>query len=334
MVVTSRWSCAIAIGVALVCRLAAAEEPAGSFEQSPGRVEIKMYGMRFATYVYEDSAISRPYFMNVRAPGLRLSESGVQTTRNQPPVAGTDLMDHPTFHPGIWLAFGDLSGTDSWRLTAPVKHVEFVVPPTSEIDGGIFTVRNRYMKSVDSDEVVCEELFAWGVRVVGDEYLVLWDSTFSSDKEFYFGDQEEMGLGIRVATAIRAQHNPDSGIAGGNGTILDSKGRKDEKEVWGKTADWCDYSGVIDGQRVGMTIFCHPENFRASWFHARDRGLLEANPFGVQAFTDGGPSKVVVKPGETLRLRYGILVHASAEDAAAPDLNAAYKTYLDITRDE
>jgi hypothetical protein len=291
------------------------------FEQKDDRLEIAIGGAPFATYVFNDAEITRPYFMNVKAPGE------IQATRNQPPIAGTDLMDHPTFHPGIWLAFGDISGTDNWRLKAPVKHVEFIEKPTASTTGGSFAVRNRYLKAPDADEAVCDEIFRCRVEATDAGYLIRWDSTFSSDNEFYFGDQEEMGLGVRVATAIRAEHKPNSGVPAGNGTITNAEGQINEAQVWGKASDWCDYSGTIDGKHVGMTIMCHPDNFRPSWFHARDRGLLEANPFGEQAFTDGGPSKVIVKPGESLRLRYGILVHAS-DSPDAIDLKAAYADYL------
>ena len=52
------------------------------------------------------------------------------------------------------------------------------------------------------------------VRPAG--YLLTWDSTFSSDRSFYFGDQEEMGLGIRVATPIRVERG-DGGSAPARG---------------------------------------------------------------------------------------------------------------------
>ena len=67
----------------------------------------------------------------------------------------------------------------------------------------------------------------------------------------------------------------------------------------------------------------HPENFRRSWFHARDYGLLVANPFGRNAFTGGEKSRIVVKEGETLRLRFGVLVSSER-----PDLDASYRDYL------
>ena len=136
-----------------------------------------------------------------------------------------------------------------------------------------------------------------------------------------------MGIGFRVATPIRVEMDSAGNMPAGNGTMVDSHGRRNGKEIWSNSADWCDYSGTLDGQHVGMTLFCHPKNFRPSWFHARDYGLLEANPFGREAFGKGEKSKVVVQPGDHLRLRYGVLVHASPE-GESPDLAAAYAAYL------
>ena len=60
-----------------------------------------------------------------------------------------------------------------------------------------------------------------------------------------------------------------------------------------------------------------PENVRRAWFHARDYGVLVANPFGRRAFTRGEESRVVVKAGETFRLRFGVLVHSGKADVGA-----------------
>ena len=145
-------------------------------------------------------------------------------------------------------------------------------------------------------------------------YLIDWASEFTGPEDFAFGDQEEMGLGVRVATPLTVKNG---------GQILNSDGSKNEKQVWGKQADWCDYGGEIDGQPVGVTLMPDPKNFRRSWFHARDYGVLVANPFGRNAFTKGEKSKVVVRKGETFRLRFGVLVHSGKVDVAA-----AYKDWL------
>src|SRR5439155_12689016 len=107
------------------------------------------------------------------------------------------------------------------------------------------------------------------------------------------------------------------------GVITNSDGLTNEKQVWGKQADWCDYSA----KGVGIMLMPDPRSFRRSWFHARDYGLLVANPFGRQAFTNGEPSRVVVKRGETLTLRFGVLVHDGNLDR-----HAAYQDFLQTGR--
>lgn len=295
------------------------------FEQQPGRVQIFIGDVPAATFVYEDAEITRPYFAHVHAP------SGVQVSRNQPPVAGKDRMDHPTFHPGIWLAFGDISGNDYWRLKARVESVMAEKP--HEKDGiGTIVVQNRYLATDDPKQVICTEVCEFKIAPRPGGFLLTWDSTFTSDQEFYFGDQEEMGLGIRVATPLRVEV-ADPALPPPTGTMTDSAGRKNGAEIAGNTADWCDYSGTLDGRHIGMTVFAHPDNFRPSWWHARDYGFLAANAFGRAAFKKGEPSKVVMKPGEELRLRYGVLVHESNGNNSL-DLAAAYHDYVDTTKEK
>lgn len=285
----------------------------GFYIANPGTtLNIGFDGRQVASYVYRHDQVKRPFFANVKAPG------GVQVTRNFPPVQGKNSTDHGTMHPGFWLAFGDLDGTDFWRNKGTVVHEGFEQSPKAETDKLSFSVRNQYQRPDGS--TVCHETCKYTLLVRKAGFLLLWDSTFSSPREFYFGDQEEMGLGIRVATPIRV-------VAGG--TILDAEKRRNGKQVWGKASSWCDYSGIVNAQRVGITIFCHPDNFRRSWMHARDYGALVANPFGRKAFGKGATSRVTVKKGERFRLRYALLLHANPKDKR-PNLQAAYVDYLQL----
>ncbi|MBI2804582.1 MAG: PmoA family protein [Planctomycetes bacterium] len=289
--------------------------------QSPSEIAIKSESGKLvitagtaplATYVFRDTKIHRPYFAHVHAPG------GIQVTRNHPPISGKDATDHAEFHPGLWFAFGDLSGADSWRLKARVQHDKFVQEPKAGAGAGTFVVRNSYLSN-NGAKVICRETCRYTFLVKPNGYLLLWDSTFMADHDFAFGDQEEMGLGLRVATPITVK-------AGGR--ILASEGHKNEKQVRGKTSPWCDYAGKIDGKPAGVLMMQHPKNFRSAWYHARDYGLLVVNHFGRRDLTGGAKSSVVVKRGETLRLRFGALLHAGAKI----DLAASYKDYLMETK--
>jgi hypothetical protein len=223
-------------------------------------------------------------------------------------------------HPGLWLAFGDISGHDFWRNRAVINHERFVATPA--VRDGRLTFATENLLQTTSGTPVCTQLSRFTLAVRPAAYLLIWDATFSADHgAFYFGDQEEMGLGVRVATPLTEKNG---------GVITASSGAKTAKATWGKAFDWCDYSGMIGDRRVGITLMPDPASFRPSWFHNRDYGLMVANPFGRKAMTDGDLSRVEVKTGERLRLRFGVLLHAAAPGQDA-DLAAAYRDFLSQT---
>ncbi len=264
-----------------------------ALEKGADRVTVRSGEETLAEYVFADPEIRRPYVARLRAPG------GPQVTRAHPPVAGRDATDHATMHPGVWLGFGDLGGVDFWRNKGRVE-AERV-----EVEGGVLVARLAYR---DGERLVCRETARVSFERRPEGLAVRFDSAFESERPFAFGDQEEMGFGVRLATPLAVKQG---------GRILDSAGRRNEKEVWGKTAEWADYGGTVEGRRAGLLVVPHPGNFRPSWMHARDYGVLVANPFGRKAFTKGEPSRVEVKPGETFRLRFAALAYAGEIDAAA-----------------
>jgi hypothetical protein len=218
-------------------------------------------------------------------------------------------------HPGLWLAFGDLGGADFWRNKGKVRHDGFVKTPMGGAGRGTFAVRNVY----EADgKVICREECAISIAVCPAGYLLDWQSTFRGEREFAFGDQEEMGLGVRVATPLAV-------VKGGE--IVDSAGRRNGKQVWGQQAEWCQYGREQDGRRIGVVLMPAPSNFRTSWFHARDYGLVVANPFGQKAFTKGEASRVVVPAGKEFSLRFGVLVYDTPGDTP-PSIQSVYQGFV------
>lgn len=293
-----------------------ATHPRVALLKQEGKVTIAVGGRSFAAYHYRHEQISRPFLANVHAPG------GVKVTRNFP-VRKDDLQDHDTFHPGIHLAFADINGHDYWRLKARVVHERFLAEPKDAPGRAELSLRNAYLDG--GGKPVCTETCSLSFAVRPSGYLIVWDSTLiPAGDAITFGDQEEMGLAVRVATPLAV-------VKGGR--LRDSAGRVNEKQVWGKTADWCDYAGPLHGKHAGLTVMPDPKNFRPSWFHARDYGLLAANPFGRRAFTRGEKSRVTVRRGESLRLRFGVLAHAHDKEADY-DPRAAYKDFLGVLEGE
>jgi hypothetical protein len=207
-------------------------------------------------------------------------------------------------HPGLWLGFGDVHGNDYWRLQATVEWDGFQEAPEGSRDSGGFVATNRFL-SKDRKRVVCTETTRYNFQRAPGGILLRLDAEYQSDEQdFYFGDQEESGLAVRVASPIRVQ--------GGSGAIVNDRGERSGAQVWGKAAKWFDYQGVVDDRMVGVFVVPSSKNSRASWLHARDYGVVVANPFPKQPRERREPYvKTWVKRGESFRLSYAIYFHSS-----------------------
>jgi hypothetical protein len=299
--------------VALVYLAVAPSLHAATFrvEHLPDRLIITHDSKPVAHFVFADTNILRPYFAQVHTP------DGIQVTRNHPPIPGVDPVDHPTMHPGIWLAFGNISGHDFWRNRATIRHEKFSKQP--EIKDGLlnFSTESSLIGTNGQLLAKLDQSFSI-ISAIKGYYSLSWSATFTpAVDDFTFGDQEEMGFGIRIATPLSEKNG---------GTVKNSDGLVGAKNTWGKTAEWCDYSGILSNRLVGITVISSQKNFRPSWFHSRDYGLIVANPFGQKAFTKGEPSSIPVKRGETFTLRFAALIH-SAPTNQPPDIGAAAKSF-------
>lgn len=287
----------VLVGSSFAARLLAEEFVV---EQKPDRLAITRGGKPVATYVFRDEKIFRPYFANVHAPG------GTKVTRNHPPITGQDATDHDTMHPGLWLAFGDINGQDFWRNKGRMEHVRFCGPPRSAHGRLTFATECRLLATNGTPS--CSLTNRLTLAPLSNAWLLVWEATFHADAgDITFGDQEEMGFGARVATGITEKNG---------GLITSSSGLKTAKATWGQAAEWCDYSGTVEGQGLGITLMADPANFRSSWWHNRDYGLMVANAFGREAMKQGAKSSLTVKRDESFRLRFGVAIHQESLERA------------------
>lgn len=275
-----------------------------SFRDHPDRLDIFFGSQQIATYLKDHPELTRRALVNVTTPG------GIRVTRNFPPRAPEDLdpgyrhedgIIHPRMHPGIWVSYGNLNGEDYWRLQSKVVFDGFVTPPSGTRDSGQFAVRNLYHNKA-GDQVVCAEVSRYQFTRTPQGLLLRLSVEYTSEQEFYFGDQEESGLAVRVASPLRVQ--------GGNGTIVNDRGERNGGEIWGKPARWFDYSGEVDGRHAGLLVMPDPQNARSSWLHARNYGVVVTNPFPKQPRERREPYVTTpVRQGETFRLAWAILIH-------------------------
>lgn len=310
----SRLNCVLVISLAtglspVLCPplncIAAQDQPEPSSitcTESPGRLQFTLRGQAIAEYVYADSQIWRPYFCHVRTP------SGREVTRHHPPRKGVDAEDHASMHPGIWLAFGDISGQDFWRNKARIEHVRFIQPPTHEANRLSFATESRLL--TDQSRELCQLINHFALQSCPSGWQLKWMATFRTGSHaIVFGDQEEMGFAARMATPLTEKNG---------GLIVNSQGLTTAGKTWGQPADWCDYSGKLADHAWGLTLIPAPQNFRSSWWHNRDYGVFVANPFGRQAMRQGEHSAVTVAPHQEFQLGYWAVIHEGADyDPAA-----------------
>ncbi|MCD6052146.1 MAG: hypothetical protein K0Q55_3564 [Verrucomicrobia bacterium] len=275
-----------------------------AFRETGDRLVFTFENRPLGEFVFRDTAILRPYLANLHAP------DGTRVTRNHPPVAGADAMDHDTMHPGIWLGFGVVSGQDFWRNRGRIVHRKFSEPP--QFRGGSLAFATESELISAEGKSLARMMNAITISGRSNAWRITWEATFHPDVEgFYFGDQEEMGLGVRVATGIAELRG---------GKITNSSGLTTAKGTWGRSAAWCDYSGFIAKKHVGVMVIPDPANPHPSWWHNRDYGVFVSNPFGRSSLKQGPVSQIAVKRGDSYRLRHTILLHSSAEATNPADL--------------
>ncbi len=277
-----------------VLSAAQADGPGLSFHKANDRIVILNGKHALSEYVFADPAVARPYLVSIK------TLDGIQVTRNHPVQTGDD-QDHP-HHTGVFFTFGDLNGIDFWHLNGRAIHERFTHGPVIEDGGVVIGSQTRY-ETLDGSKVFATESATLVAHRTAAGILYRFQHELTPrDEPLRIGRQEEGGLAVRIATPIAITSN-----AGGR--MIDADGRSGGNAIWGQQTDWVDYSGTIRGRHVGMLVVPHRQNFSRCWWHARDYGLLAGNPFGP--LNEKG-KVTIVKPGETLSLRYDVLVHSSA----------------------
>lgn len=250
-----------------------------------------------------------------------MSPDGTHLTRQFPFVKGVEGedADHP-HHIGFWFAHGRVNGHDFWHSRRGEKVItkgfvgEPVLSPGKDgADTLTFTVDLAWM---GKDKQVLTEQRTYEITAQGKERIIdVTCKLTASDGDVTFGDTKEGSFAIRTAPTLRLKGE----VA--KGGITNSEGIKDDK-AWGKRAKWVAYHGPDSaGTPTLIALIDHKDNLRhPTWWHARDYGLLTANPFGARAYKAKdfkGNGDYVLKNGETLTQRYRLVLHrgdlASAE---------------------
>jgi hypothetical protein len=244
-------------------------------------IDFLVKGKLVARYEYGPT-VAKPYFWPLNSP------AGVPITRAWPmePLKPGGTKDH-VHQKSAWFCHGDIipEGIELKEKVKGVTGVDF----WDEAKGhGIIACTKKGSIDLKEDHVKLATLNEWrtadGIKILDEDrvisftplpdgaYLIVFDIDLAATgAPLTFGDTKEGSFGIRINDEIREQ--------GGNGKLTNAEGKTGEKQVWGMKSAWCDYSGELNGKRVGLAIFDDPNNPPACW-HSRGYGLMAANPFG------------------------------------------------------
>jgi hypothetical protein len=117
-----------------------------------------------------------------------------------------------------------------------------------------------------------------------------------------------------------ARVTPELSVKSG-GTLVNADGSMAEKGTFAAASPWCDYSGSHCGAVEGIAIFDSPLNpwFPSKWF-TRDYGFFSPTPMEWIE-----PDGYRIRLGQTLELRYRVVVHAG--DAKQADISGLFQRW-------
>lgn len=242
---------------------------------------------------------------------------------------------YPYFYPVL----GPRSGQSlTTRRTEPYPHHSSLFFGCDRVNGG-----NYWQEGLDRGQIVSKTIRM--VQATGTQ--IAWEQVCEWSRpgaEVPFTDHRritlcapspnrrliEFDVTLRARTKVRiektnhslfaARMHPELAVSGG-GALRNAAGDLGEQGTFGKPSPWADCRGKWHGTVEGVTLFNHPANRWSPppWF-TRDYGFFSPTPLN---WIEGGA--VEFEPGQELRLRYLVLVHA--DEPTAEELQAVYAAW-------
>ncbi len=288
-----------------------------AFSWTPEQIAVEIDGEPFTVLHVAGKDLNRPYLHPLR------TASGRIVNRSFP--AGElpgETTDHP-HHAGLFYGHGDVNGFNYWAVenvpSKPSKTAatlgRIVLRGVSAIAGG---------KESGSIDVVLTWLKPDGAPLLTETRrmtfyshpelrIIDFDFDFEAIERAVFRDTKEGTFAMRMATVLEeASARAKAGGPPRTGKLMNAQGGEGEANVWGKRSEWVDYSGQVDGGRVGVVMMDHPSNPRhPTYWHSRGYGLHSINPFGVSDFLNDKTQdgSLAMEPGQRVRFRYRVVVH-------------------------
>jgi hypothetical protein len=276
-----------------------------TWERGPGAVSL-MNGAQTVWRLNVDPGHAKPYFHPVALKG------GTALTWNSPP-------DHP-WHHALWFSWKLINGLNYWeedKATGQSQGRTSWAPPEIETRPDFSaTIRMALAYAPPGAEPVLREQRTVDITAPAADggYRMDWTLAFTAvadtvviDRTPIPGEPNGVDYGGYAGLSVRfARDLVDWKIVTADG-LAGTQGHR-------KTSTAADFSGTAGAAAAGIAILDHPANLNAPspWFVIAD----PQTPFGYLS-----PAVVCLKPhtmarGETITLRYRVLVHPGVLDAS------------------
>ena len=265
------------------------------------KINVTIDGKYFTSYIFANDE-KYPFFYPVNGP---LSGGSVTSMRNG---------EYP-HHSSLFFGCDLVNGGNYWQ-----EGLE---------RGRIISVNAEILKE-GGDTVIITDECIWSrpgaVSPVKDSRKIIITVASANVRQIDVEITMEMLIDVHIRktnhSLFSARMAADLSVKNG-GTMINSEGAKGEKATFGKPSPWIDFYGKRGDMIEGLAILQHPSNpwYPSPWF-TRDYGFISPTPM----YWPKNDKETFMKKGETLQLRYRVLVHGgSSEDAKIRELFDLYK---------
>ena len=264
------------------------------------RIDVTVGDRFFTSYRFYDDE-KYPFFFPVNSP---VSGGSITSMRN-------GVYPH---HSSLFFGCDLVNGGNYWQ-----EGLE---------RGRIISVGARVLESGGEKAVIQDECI-WkrpdAEAPVRDKRLITISSPAEKLYQLDFQVEMEMLMDVTIKktnhSLFSARIAEDLTVKQG-GVMVNSEGQSGEKDTFGARAAWLGFYGRRQTGVEGIVIMQHPSSrwFPSPWF-TRDYGFMSPTPM----FWPEDGVQTVLKKGETVRLKYRVLVFGGTPDEAG--IKALYQAY-------
>lgn len=255
------------------------------------KINVTIDGKYFTSYIFSSDE-KYPFFYPVNGP---LSGGSVTSMRNG---------EYP-HHSSLFFGCDMVNGGNYWQ-----EGLE---------RGRIISVNAEILKEGGDTLVISDECI-WSrpgaVSPVKDSRKIIITAPSANVRQMDIEITMEMLIDVHIRktnhSLFSARMAADLSIKNG-GTMINAEGAKGEKETFGKPSPWIDFFGKRGDFTEGLAILQNPSNpwYPSPWF-TRDYGFISPTPM----YWPQNGEETFIKKGETLQLRYRVLVHGGNSEEA------------------